>query len=90
MDDHQGSSDEPTATSLKKELRESLDILKKDFDSLKHLVAELASDGITAQISLTNDDRNDLLSITQEIQDAANDIEFEASKIKDKLSHCIA
>jgi uncharacterized protein with von Willebrand factor type A (vWA) domain len=90
MVDHQDSSDEPTAGRLKKELRESLEILKKDFESLTHLMAELASDGTRASISLTNDDLNDLISVTREIQDAANDIQFEAKKIGEKLSRFIA
>jgi hypothetical protein len=81
---------EPTATSLKKELRESLEILKRDFDSLNHFVAELTSDGNSTPISLTNDDLHDLLSVAQEIQDAASDIEFEAGKIKEKISRFVA
>jgi prefoldin subunit 5 len=81
---------EPTATSLKKELRESLEILKRDFDSLNHFVAELTSDGNSTPISLTNDDLQDLLSVAQEIQDAASDIEFEAGKIKEKISRFVA
>jgi hypothetical protein len=83
-------SAEPTATSLKKELSESLAILKTDFESLNHFVAELSPDGSSAPISLTRGDLNDLLSVAQETQDAASDIEFEASKIKEKLSRFIA
>jgi hypothetical protein len=87
--DEKAPSAEPTATSLKNELRESLEILKKDFESLERFVEELASDGSSTPISLTNDDLHDLLSVTQEIQDAASDIEFEASKIKEKLSRFV-
>jgi hypothetical protein len=89
MDDKMPSA-EPTATSLKKELRESLEVLKRDFDSLNHFVAELTSDGSSSPISLTNDDLHDLLSVAKEIQDAASDIEFEASKIKEKLNRFVA
>jgi hypothetical protein len=52
-------------------------------------VEELASDGSSTPISRTNDDLHDLLSVTQEIQDVASDIEFEASKIKEKLSRFV-
>jgi hypothetical protein len=76
---------EPTASSLKTELRESLELLLRDFEGLKNFVAEIASEGIAASIRLSKDDRDDLLTITLEIQDAANDIAFEAGKIKDKL-----
>ena len=79
----------PTANSLKHELRESLRILKRDFESLKHFVAEIGSDGISPPIPLTREDLDDLLSVTLEIHDAANDIEFEASKIKEKLSRFV-
>jgi len=34
-----------TASSLKKELRESLEVLKKDFEGLRTFVAEIASKG---------------------------------------------
>jgi hypothetical protein len=77
----------PTADSLKKELGESLRILKADFESLTRFVAEVSPDGDSAvPMTLTKNDRDTLLSVTQEIHDAANDIEFEADKIKDKLS----
>lgn len=78
-------SAEPTASSLKKELRESLERLMKDFEGLKHFVAEIAPEGIPASIPLSKDDLQDLLAATEEIHDAANDIAFEAGKIKDKL-----
>ena len=81
---------EPTANSLKKELRESLEILQKDFENLKLFVAELASDGDSPPISLSREDLNDLLSLTLEIQNAGSNIEFEANKIKEKLSRFIA
>jgi hypothetical protein len=85
--DEQSISSGPTANSLKNELRESLRILKTDFESLKHFVEEIGSDGVSAApLTLTKGDLDDLLSVTLEIHDAANDIEFEASKIKDKLS----
>ena len=76
---------EPTASSLKKELRDSLDLLKKDFEGLKNFVAEIAPEGIPASISISKVERDDLLTLTLEIQDAGNDIAFEASKIKEKL-----
>ena len=76
---------EPTASSLKKELNESLELLKRDFESLKHFVAEIAPDGVPATIPLSKDELHDLLTATEEIQDAANDIAFEATKIKEKL-----
>ena len=80
---------EPSAASLKKELRESLEILKTDFEDLKHFVAELSDDGVQAPIALTKGDLDDLISVTLEIHDAASDIEFEASKIKEKLSRFV-
>lgn len=83
-------SSKPSANSLKNELRESLKLLKTDFDNLKHFVEEVSSDGVSvAPMPLAKDDIADLLSVTQEIRDAANDIEFEADKIKDKLSRFI-
>ena len=88
--DEKTPSSKPTATSLKNELRESLEVLKGDFDNLERFVAELASGEDSTPISLTNDDLHDLLSVAQEIQDAASDIEFEASKIKEKLSRFVA
>lgn len=75
----------PTAGSLKEELRESLEILKKDFASLMHFVEEIAPDGVPAPIPLTKEELEDLLSATLAIQDAGNDIAFEAGKIKEKL-----
>jgi len=79
-------SAEPTASSLKRELRESLELLKKDFDSLKHFVEEIAPEGVPAPIALTSEDLHDLLAATEEIHDAADDIVFEAGKIKEKLA----
>lgn len=79
------STSKPTAASLKKELSESLETLKKDFENLKHFVEELAPEGDPGSLSLTKDDLSDLLSVTLEIQDASSNIEFEASKIKETL-----
>ena len=76
---------EPTASSLKKELSESLELLKKDFEGLKKFVAEIAPEGVPAAIPLSKDELHDLLTATEEIHDAANDIAFEATKIKEKL-----
>ena len=77
----------PTADSLKNEHRESLRILKADFESLARFVAEVSPDADSAaSITLTKPDLDALLSVAQEIHDAANDIEYEAGKIKDKLS----
>lgn len=81
----ESSSAEPTASSLKKELRESLELLSKDFEGLKHFVDEIAPKGIPTSIPLSKDDLHDLLAVTEEIHDAANDIVFEAGKIKEKL-----
>lgn len=78
-------SAEPTASSLKKELRESLELLMKDFEGLKHFVAEIAPEGVPASLPLSKDELHDLLTATEEIHDAANDIAFEATKIKEKL-----
>lgn len=75
----------PTAGSLKKELSDSLELLKRDFESLKHFVDEIAPEGVPAQIPLSREDRQDLLAATSEIHDAADDIVFEAGKIKEKL-----
>ena len=75
----------PTATVLKKELRESLALLRKDFANLEQFVAEIASDGVSPSLSLTKEDRDELLSVTLEIRDAASNIEFEANKIREKL-----
>ena len=36
----------PTASSLKKELKESLELLIRDFEGLKNFVAEIAPEGI--------------------------------------------
>jgi hypothetical protein len=80
---------EPTAASLKNELKESLALLAKDFESLKHFVTELASDGSAAPRSLTTVELHDLLSVTLEIRDAASDIEFEADKIREILDRLI-
>ena len=52
---------EPTASSLKRELGESLELLKKDFESLKNFVAEIAPEGVPASIPLSKDDVHDLL-----------------------------
>lgn len=76
---------EPTASSLKKELNESLELLKRDFEDLKNFVAEIAPEESSASIPLSKDDIHDLLTATLEIHDAAEDIAFEATKIKEKL-----
>jgi hypothetical protein len=76
---------EPTASSLKKELGESLDLLKRDFEGLKHFVTEIAPEGIPASIPISRQDLNDLLTATSEIHDAAEDIAFEARIIRGKL-----
>jgi hypothetical protein len=76
---------QPTAASLKNELSDSLRVLKTDFDGLKKFVAEIAPDGVPATISLSKEELNGLLSAALEIQDAANDIAFEAGKIKERL-----
>ena len=78
-------SPQPTASSLKTELNESLKLLVKDFDGLKKFVTEIAPEGIPASIPLSKNELDDLLAATLEIEDAANDIAFEASKIKEKL-----
>ena len=79
----------PTTSSLKNELKQSLELLIKDFEGLKTFVAEIAPEGIPASIPLSMDDLHDLLTATEEIQDAANDIAFEASTIKDKLERLL-
>jgi hypothetical protein len=76
---------EPTASGLKKELKESLELLKRDFEGLKNFVAEIVPEGTPGSIPLLKDDVHDLLAATLEISDAANDIAFEATKIKEKL-----
>lgn len=76
---------EPTASSLKKELRESLELLKKDFEDLKNFVAEISPEGMSASIPLSKNDIHDLLTATLEIQDAGDNIAFEAGIIKEKL-----
>jgi hypothetical protein len=88
--DEKTPSAKPTAASLKTELRESLEILIKDFESLKRFVAEVTSDGISAPIALTKDDLDDLVSVTLEIRDAAGNIEFEANKIREMLDRFVA
>lgn len=87
--DQTAASAESTATSLKKELRESLALLRKDFANLEQFVAEIASDGTSPAVSLTKEDRDDLLSVSLEIRDAANNIEFEANKIREKLDRIV-
>jgi regulator of replication initiation timing len=79
----------PTASGLKKELSDSLETLKKDFENLKHFVEELAPEGIPVPLALTNDDLKDLLSIMSDIQDAASNLEFEADKIKQTLDRFV-
>jgi hypothetical protein len=79
----------PTASSLKNELRESLERLKTDFEGLKHFVNEIVPADGPAPISLGKDDLNDLLAVTLDIQDAGNNIAFEAGKIKEKLQGII-
>jgi len=82
-------SPKPTASSLKKELKESLELLIDDFEGLKTFVAEIAPEGIPASIPLSMDDLHDLLAAAEEIHDAADDIVFEASKIKEKLERLV-
>jgi len=77
--------DEPTASGLKQELKESLELLKRDFEALKNFVVEIAPEGIPTSAPLSKDDVHDLLSATLEIYDVANDIAFEANIIKEKL-----
>ena len=79
----------PTASSLKNELRGSLEQLKKDFEGLKHFVDEIAPGAASVPISLGKDDLNDLLAVTPDIQDAGNDVAFEAGKIKEKLQNFV-
>lgn len=67
-------SAQPTAARLKQELSESLQILRTDFEGLKHFVAELSAEGVSPPVTLTKDDLGDLLSVTLEIHDAASDI----------------
>ena len=78
-------SSQPTASSLKSELNESLKLLVQDFEDLKKFVAEIAPEGVPTSIPLSKNDLDDLLAATLQIEDAANDIVFEASKIKEKL-----
>jgi hypothetical protein len=40
-------------------------------------------------MSLGKDDLNDLLAVTLDIQDAGNDIAFEAGKINEKLQNFV-
>lgn len=82
-------SAQPIAARLKQELSESLQILRTDFEGLKDFVAELSAEGVSPLVTLTKDDLGDLLSVTLEIHDAASDIEFEAGKIKEKLSRLV-
>ena len=44
---------EPTASSLKRELRESLELLKRDFEGLNNFVAEIAPEGQSPPIPLS-------------------------------------
>jgi len=81
----EASSARPTASSLKSELKESLELLKRDFESLKHFVEEIAPDGVPAPIPLSREDLQVLLAATEEIHDAADDIAFEANIVKGKL-----
>jgi hypothetical protein len=76
---------QPTASSLKKELREYLQLLIRDFEDLKTFVAEIAPKESSVSILLSKDDVHDLLTATVEIQETASNIVFEASKIKEKL-----
>jgi hypothetical protein len=80
---------EPTADSLKKELRESLATLKTSFQNLDRFVAEITSEGGSPPTTLTKTDLDELASVALEIQDAANNLEFEAAKIHEKLSSII-
>jgi len=76
---------QPTAGSLRNELSESLEVLRDDFEALKHFVTEVAPEGLPTQIPLTAADLADLRTAAEAIHDAADNIVFEASKIKDKL-----
>lgn len=80
---------EPTADSLKKELRESLATLKTSFQNLDKFVAEITSEGGSPPTMLTKTDLDELATVALGIQDAANNLEFEASKIHEKLSSII-
>ncbi len=75
----------PTASGLKQELCESLEVLKRDFEALKHFVEEISPEGVPASLPLTREEIAELLAATLEIQDAGNDIVFEAGRIKEKL-----
>ena len=75
----------PTASSLKQELGVSLELLKRDFEGLKKFVAEIAPAGISESMPLSKDDVHELLAATLEIHDAADNIAFEANRIKEKL-----
>lgn len=75
----------PTASSLKEELTESLTQLQRDFEKLKHFVTEIAPEGVPASIILSKADLDELVGSTLEVHDAADNIVFEASIIKDKL-----
>ena len=80
---------ESTADSLKKELRESLTTLRASFKNLDKFAAEITSEGGSPPISLTKSDLDDLASVALEIRDAANNLEFEAAKIHEKLSRIV-
>lgn len=80
---------EPTADSLKKELRESLATLKTSFQNLDKFVSEITSEEGSPPTMLTKRDLDELASVALEIKDAANNLEFEAAKIHEKLSSII-
>lgn len=75
----------PTASSLQRELSDSLELLKRDLGILKYFVEEIAPAGVPASIPLSREDLHELLAAASEIHDAADDIVFEAGKIKEKL-----
>jgi len=87
MADQQAPAAVPTSGNLKNELRVSLGQLKKDFDALRNFVTEIAQADATAPMAIGKGDLNDLIAITLDIQDAANDLGFEAGKIKETLQN---
>ena len=62
---------------------------KTSFQNLDRFVAEITSEGGSPPTTLTKTDLDELASVALEIQDAANNLEFEAAKIHEKLSSII-